>query len=332
VAGVAADAGARWRPLPAACAIEPATGALTDTAVNDLAGDTAARPEMACVLDPLFPARRAAHIDDAIDRLRASDAGSLVSVHPVEGRQWWWPDDGEPTLDSDATPRLVENGLIRVVRLNTVDGHFPAGKVLLYPCSPKDAFRVDHRTPWPVAEAIVGDRAMARNWTLLRSIRLMAFDFDGVWTDNRVIVFEDGREAVLCNRSDGLGLEMLRGAGVPAVVISKERNPVVSARCAKLKIRCEQGIDAKLPVLKAIADEMGIPLSHVGYMGNDINDLECMAAVGVAIAPSDAFPAVLRAAHVITWAAGGMCAVREICDLLVGADRDVPPSGNRATP
>jgi N-acylneuraminate cytidylyltransferase len=332
VADVAADAGARWVPLTAACAIEPATGALTEAAIDALAGDPAARPEMACVLDPLIPARRAAQIDDAIERLQASDAAGLVSAHPVEGRLWRWPDGGEPAVDADPTPRLVENGLMRIVRLNHADGAFATGRVLLYPCSPLDAFRVVHRTPLSLAEAIVGNRSRARDLSLLKNIRLLALDFDGVWTDNRVVVFQDGREAVLCNRSDGLGLEMLRAAGVPTVVISKERNPVVSARCAKLKVRCEQGIDAKLAVLRGIADEMGIGLDQVGYMGNDIPDLECMTAVGVAIAPSDAYPVVLRVAHVVTRAAGGMGAVREICDLIARANPDASPSNNGGLP
>jgi 3-deoxy-D-manno-octulosonate 8-phosphate phosphatase KdsC-like HAD superfamily phosphatase len=73
---------------------------------------------------------------------------------------------------------------------------------------------------------------------LASQIRLAVFDFDGVFTDNRVLVFQDGTEAVFCNRSDGLGLGRLIDSGIETLVISKERNPVVSARCKKLSIPC----------------------------------------------------------------------------------------------
>jgi 3-deoxy-D-manno-octulosonate 8-phosphate phosphatase (KDO 8-P phosphatase) len=72
-------------------------------------------------------------------------------------------------------------------------------------------------------------------------VRLAVFDFDGVLTDNRVYVFEDGREAVACWRSDGFGLVRLQQTGVRVMVLSTEVNPVVSARCRKLKLDCVQG-------------------------------------------------------------------------------------------
>src|SRR3990170_3916107 len=151
---------------------------------------------------------------------------------------------------------------------------------------------------------------------LIKSIRLVAFDFDGVFTDNRVYVFEDGREAVLCSRADGLGLQKLRAAGVETVIISTETNPVVAARARKLKIRCLQGLDDKLGALNDLAREMGLELSQVAFVGNDINDLPCLAAVGLPIVVRDAHPDVVPYARYQTKTAGGRGAVREICDLL----------------
>jgi YrbI family 3-deoxy-D-manno-octulosonate 8-phosphate phosphatase len=164
-----------------------------------------------------------------------------------------------------------------------------------------------------------GTAPLPRAAELLKPIKLLAFDFDGVMTDNRVLVFEDGREAVLCSRGDGFGFDLLRKIGFPVVVISKEGNPVVTARCRKLKIPCEQGIEDKLLVLKRFAADHRLGLDEVAYMGNDLNDLECMRACGVAIAPADAHPDVLAVATLVTGAPGGFGAVREICDLLVAA-------------
>ena len=150
---------------------------------------------------------------------------------------------------------------------------------------------------------------------LIRATRLVAFDFDGVFTDNAVYVFEDGSEAVRCSRGDGIGLRKLEGAGVEAVIISTETNPVVSARSRKLGIRCVQGSEDKRASLEAIAREMGITLAQVAFVGNDVNDLPCLASVGLPIVVKDAHPDVVGHARYQTTARGGYGAVREVCDL-----------------
>lgn len=141
-------------------------------------------------------------------------------------------------------------------------------------------------------------------------------DFDGVFTDNRVMVDQDGREAVLCNRSDGLGLERLKGLGVPLLVLSKERNPVVQARCNKLKIDCLQSIDDKGPALAAWCADRGIALANVIFVGNDINDLPCLEVAGCAVAVADSYDEVLDAADVVLTKPGGHGALRELADAL----------------
>src|SRR5947207_3214111 len=111
---------------------------------------------------------------------------------------------------------------------------------------------------------------------LLKGVRLVVFDFDGVFTDNRVIVAEDGKESVVCDRSDGLGLNMLRERGIEMVIISTEVNPVVQMRAKKLKLPCISGCEDKLEALNAILKEKKISLGETAYIGNDINDLPCL--------------------------------------------------------
>jgi 3-deoxy-D-manno-octulosonate 8-phosphate phosphatase (KDO 8-P phosphatase) len=149
----------------------------------------------------------------------------------------------------------------------------------------------------------------------IRAIRLIAFDFDGVFTDNSVYVFEDGSEAVRCSRGDGLGLQKLKRAGIETVIISTEPNPVVSARSRKLGIRSVQGCDDKRAALETITEEMGLALSQVAFVGNDINDLPCLTCVGLPIVVRDAHSDVISHARYRTKALGGHGAVREICDL-----------------
>jgi YrbI family 3-deoxy-D-manno-octulosonate 8-phosphate phosphatase len=155
---------------------------------------------------------------------------------------------------------------------------------------------------------------------LLREMRLLALDFDGVFTDNRVFIDENGRESVVCDRSDSLGIKMLkeRRPDIKILVISKETNPVVKARCDKLKIACRTGIDDKLTLFKKIIDEENVDLHEVAYMGNDVNDLECLSFAGIGIAVADSDPKVLAVADYITHKNGGRGAIREIIDIVLG--------------
>ena len=150
---------------------------------------------------------------------------------------------------------------------------------------------------------------------IISCIRLIAFDFDGVFTDNMVYVFEDGSEAVRCSRSDGMGLQKLERAGISTIIISTEANPVVSARARKLKIRCIQNCPDKKAVLQDIARELKIDLDQIAFVGNDINDLACLECVGLPIVVQDAHPDVLAFARYRTKRLGGNGAVREVCDL-----------------
>lgn len=151
---------------------------------------------------------------------------------------------------------------------------------------------------------------------LVRDLRLVVFDFDGVFTDNTVLVFADGREAVTCWRGDGLGLRELRRAGIEAFVLSTETNEVVGARCRKLALPYTQSCDDKRAALLELARERGVELRHVAYVGNDINDLECLRMVGLPIVVADAHEDVLRSAKWRTKATGGRGAVREVCDMI----------------
>ena len=162
------------------------------------------------------------------------------------------------------------------------------------------------------------------NKELLASVRLIAFDFDGVFTDNTVYVTQDGVESVRCWRSDGLGLSRLQSIGVQAFIISTEANPVVSARAKKLKMPCKQGIEDKAATILETCRELGIASEQTMFVGNDINDIPAFKSVGVPVAVADAYPEVYP--HVIyrTEKPGGFGAVREVCDLIFHAKNGRP--------
>lgn len=148
-------------------------------------------------------------------------------------------------------------------------------------------------------------------------IGLVIFDFDGVMTDNGVILDEHRTEAVRCSRGDGWGVGLLRKAGVPMMVLSTEENPVVAARCAKLKVACHQGVKDKAAYLKALLKKERLPQSEVVFVGNDSNDLGALQLVGMPVVVGDAHPSVLGAAKLVLSKPGGNGAVRELCDLVL---------------
>jgi YrbI family 3-deoxy-D-manno-octulosonate 8-phosphate phosphatase len=159
----------------------------------------------------------------------------------------------------------------------------------------------------------------------LRVVRLVVFDFDGVFTDNHVYVFEDGREAVRCHRGDGMGIAQLKQLGLELVILSTEVNPVVTARSRKLSVRCVQGLADKRAALLGLLETAGLTLNQVAYVGNDVNDQTCLESVGVPIVVQDAHPDVLPYALYQTRALGGKGAVREVCDLIVQSHRAQEP-------
>ena len=109
---------------------------------------------------------------------------------------------------------------------------------------------------------------------LIDNIRLFVYDFDGVMTDNKALIFKDGSEAVYVNRADGLAISELRKADYSQVIITTETDEIVKRRAEKLKIPVYLGINNKLACLKEIINERKISKEEVMYIGNDINDLE----------------------------------------------------------
>lgn len=161
--------------------------------------------------------------------------------------------------------------------------------------------------------------------SLLKKCTLLALDFDGTLTDNGVFVDELGHESVRCDRSDSLGLEYLwRYTDVKVVILSKEKNPVVSQRAKKLNIPYLQGIDDKSKALEQFILREGHEKQNVCFVGNDLNDIEVLAQVGIPIAVADACPQVKKSASYITKRPGGHGAIREVCELLLYAKNKHP--------
>jgi|ETNmetMinimDraft_32_1059908.scaffolds.fasta_scaffold115068_2 N-acylneuraminate cytidylyltransferase/3-deoxy-D-manno-octulosonate 8-phosphate phosphatase (KDO 8-P phosphatase) len=147
-------------------------------------------------------------------------------------------------------------------------------------------------------------------------IKLVVYDFDGVMTDNRVFVNQDGIESVVCNRGDGLGVSMVKGMLIPQIILSTETNDVVLQRAKKLGIPAIHGSGDKLQSLSSYCLEKEIRLADVLYVGNDLNDFEVMGQVGLPVCPADAHEKIRKLSSYVTTARGGEGVVRELAEWL----------------
>ncbi len=150
----------------------------------------------------------------------------------------------------------------------------------------------------------------------LKSYKTFVFDFDGVMTNNKVFVFEDGKEAVLCNRADGFGVGILKSLDIKMLILSTEKNKVVLERAKKLNLEVINASNDKASDLTTWANTNNLLLEDICYIGNDLNDYEVMKKVGYSIAPADAYSEILDIADFITNAKGGDGVIREIAHIM----------------
>jgi YrbI family 3-deoxy-D-manno-octulosonate 8-phosphate phosphatase len=335
IEGVARDCGAEVVRRPAEISGDTASSesALLH-ALTRLRRDEGYDPDLVVFLQATSPLREPEDITNAIDSLIGAGADSLFSACVQQG--FVWRRDGDDvasfTYDHRSRPRrqdahedVMENGSIYIFKpwVLEKEGNRLGGKIAVYPMSVRDSFQIDEPGDLELVEILFAHRPARRAVPDVRGVELVAMDFDGVMTDNRVLTDQDGRESVWANRADGWGIARLREAGVEVIVISTEANSVVAARCRKLEVECLQGCADKLGALQDVARQRGLEAPAIAYIGNDVNDLECLEWVGTAFVVADADPAARAVAHHVTRAPGGHGAVREVCDLMLAQKMDV---------
>lgn len=150
----------------------------------------------------------------------------------------------------------------------------------------------------------------------LHSLKLLLFDFDGVFTDNAVYVSEAGTELVKCSRLDGIGLNKIKILNLIPLIISSETNSVVSARAKKLDVACYQSVSDKASKIREICEKYEVNPENQLFLGNDINDIPAFDLVGISVAVADYYPTIKPYVKYVTNRPGGHGAVREVCDLV----------------
>ncbi len=159
-----------------------------------------------------------------------------------------------------------------------------------------------------------GESLLKKPYISLENVQALVFDFDGVLTNNFVVVSQDGSESVTCSRSDGLAFDVLRKVEKPVYILSTEKNSVVTARADKLKVKVFQGITNKADAIKQFSDREGFDLKKILYIGNDIYDYNAMQFCGYTACPSDSHESIKLNSTIVLNAKGGCGVVRELVE------------------
>ncbi len=302
-------------------------------------------PDVVVQLRPTSPARPVGMVDEAIRLLLDHpEADSVRGVVPAdENPHKMWRVDTETGLmhgllkvegidepynapRQKLPPVYWQTGHIDAIRPERtfMAGDSMSGKNIM-PLFLDPSYTIDIDTPfdWMRYEWLVTHADLNMVWPgkarrgIPKKVDLVVMDFDGVMTDDCVIVDQNGIESVRCSRADGMGIRLLRESGMKIIVLSTERNPVVMTRCKKLNLECIHGVLKKGDILANYLKEKEIDPQNVIYIGNDINDLPCFPLVGCAVVPADANPEVKKEADLVLVHNGGEGAVRELCDMLL---------------
>ncbi|MFJ5107370.1 MULTISPECIES: cytidylyltransferase domain-containing protein [unclassified Glutamicibacter] len=305
----------------------------------DIAGDTASsesvllhalanaesQPEITVFIQCTSPFIDPEDLDAAIAAVSSKRADVSFAAVADHGFHWGLDPQGEAVAvghdklhrprRQDREPRFRETGAFYVMdtRGFREAGHRFFGKVRVHEVPAEHGIDIDTE-----ADLLLAGLAVPATQEPIE-VDAVITDFDGVHTPDTAYVDEHGTETVRVSRSDGMGVARLRAAGVKFLILSKEINPVVAARAAKLNVEVAHGIDNKAEYLaRWLADESINP-ARVAYVGNDINDLGAMALVGWPITVADAQEDVHRAARYKLTRKGGHGAVRELAELVLAA-------------
>jgi N-acylneuraminate cytidylyltransferase len=316
-------------------------------ALNWLEQNEGYRAEVVVQLRPTSPIRPKGMVDEAIRiLLQHTDADCVRGVVPAAQnpfKMWRFHGQDQPMTpllevagipEPYNAPRQIlppvywQTGHIDAIRTTTIQHKHSLTGSVIYPLVIDPRYTVDIDTPadWAKYEALVyaGGLEMVTPHAreprpMPRQVDLIIFDFDGVFTDNRVWTDQDGRESVAASRSDSLRFAELRARGIDLLILSSEPNPVVTARAKKLGVEVRQGVGLqdKGRVMRDILEQKKVPAENVIYVGNDINDLPCFEIAGWAVAVADAYPQVIQAADYVLSRRGGQGAVRELCEMVL---------------
>ena len=327
IAALATAAGARVVRRPAELAGDTATSESAILHALDALEASGDSVDVVAFLQATSPFIPSDALAAAVEEVRADRADSVFAAHETYGFLWREDEHGEAAAINheaahrprrqDREPHHLETGAFYVFRASgfRASRHRFFGRIRIARVPEWTAIEIDDAEQLRVARAL----AALHDVPEPIPVRAVVTDFDGVHTDDTAIIDADGGERVRVSREDGMGVALLRRAGVPLLILSTEVNPVVRARADKLRVPVLHGIDDKESALRAWSRENGVPLADIAYLGNDVNDLPALRIVGWPVAVANAHPLVIEEARVVLRRRGGEGAVRELIERVLSS-------------
>lgn len=328
IAAAATKAGAEiiWRPAEISDDEASSESALLH-AIEHIENVEGQAPSAIAFIQCTSPFVTGEDIDGTLSPIIAGQADSAFAAAPFHYFVWRLG-DGRPIgvnhsglrkRRQDRQPEYLEAGSVYAMHVEVFrrEKNRFCGRQHLHLIDAERLFEIDDAADLTRAQALAPMIDVSTKiGALPATLSCVVFDFDGVFTDNGVLLDDEGTETVRCDRGDGMGIDLLRSRNVPMLVLSKERNPVVMRRCEKLGLDCLHGVDDKLTTLKAWLANKCFDPSGLVYVGNDINDRECLEFAACAVGPNDAHPDVMGYVQIVLNRSGGKGAVRELADMI----------------
>lgn len=330
IATVAKSYGAEiiWRPNELSGDRSSSESAILH-ALNYLKNERKIVPDYVVFMQATSPLRKSDDIKNAIQQILKEGGDSLFSGSKFEDFLFWEKgNDGLKSINydylnrgrrQDRIPQYVENGSLYISKTKTLleEKNRLGGKISLYEMDFWQTWEIDTIEDVEIIEYYIEQKLKKNSILSIENLDLIVYDFDGVMTNNKALVDQNGKESVFVSRSDGLAISGIKKMNIPQIIISTEKNEVVQKRAEKLNIPCIQGVTNKKDILLDYTQKNQLDLSKVIFIGNDINDLDAMKIVGYPVAPADSFFMIKKIAALILRSNGGEGVIREIYELLI---------------
>lgn len=288
--------------------------------------------EIFMLVQATSPMTKADHFENALYSYKNGNFDSMLSC--VRNYRFFWSEDGSSkNYDYRNRPRrqdfagdLMENGAFYISSVANIKKHKNrlGGKIGIYEMPSYTAMEIDEPEDWLILENLKFREIQKE--IKQTDIKLFLSDIDGTLTDGGMYYSERGDELKKFNTRDGMGFKLLKENGIKTGIITSENRQLNQSRADKLNVDfLRQGISnkGKLDVVNEICNEIGINISQVAYIGDDINDIELLSAVGLSACPQDANIQVksIPAIHVQSKCGGDGC-VREFADYIL-SNKDI---------
>ena len=286
--------------------------------------------DVVCLIQATSPLTLAADFIAAKQMFLENNMDSLLTA--VRSKRFFWNGEGAPVnYDPLKRPRrqdfegyLMENGAFYMTGSKILEdyGNRLGGRIGIYEMTPETAVEIDDEIDWVIVEQLLLRQKKLKNRFDVTTLKALVLDVDGTLTDGGMYYSPEGEALKKFQTRDAHGMQRLQEHGIKLCVISAEDSPAVAARMKKLRIEAYYpGIKDKLKFLTEQAKYWQIPLTDIGYMGDDLCDLECLKNVGFPFCPADSVPEILQQAHYVSTHSGGNGAVREVCDLILAQNQ-----------